>query len=147
MAATRRGRRAVSLLGAAGRRSRSSSVSMSRAVAARRSVKRAVSFFIVALIAATPVPAKWGQLQTEWVKLGRVGGADRRPGMWNRLRLRRWLRFLMIATLALVLLPYALTPIYAVVDPVSTAMLWRRMSGARVERHPGSLRPLFTGLP
>src|SRR6187401_121160 len=147
MAATRRGGRAVSLLSAAGLRSRSSSVSMSRAVAARRSVKRAVSFFIVALIAATPVPAKWGQLQTEWVKLGRMDGSDRRPGMWNRPRLRRGLRFLMIAILALVLLPYALTPIYAVVDPVSTAMLWRRMTGARVERHPVPLSRISPALP
>lgn len=37
--------------------------------------------------------------------------------------------------LAIVLLPYLFTPLYAVVNPVSTAMLWRRLSGARVERH------------
>src|SRR5512146_73348 len=123
MAATRRDGRAVSPLSTAELRSRSSSVSMSRAVAARRSVNRAVSFFIVALIAATPAPAKWGHSQTEWVKFGRMDGSDRRSGMWNRPRLARGLRFLMIAVLALVLLPYALTPMYAVVDPVSTAML------------------------
>ena len=53
----------------------------------------------------------------------------------------------MIALLALVLLPYALTPIYAVVDPVSTTMLWRRMSGARVERHSVSLSRMSPALP
>ena len=37
--------------------------------------------------------------------------------------------------LAILLLPYVLTPLYAVVDPVSTTMLWRRLTGARVERH------------
>src|SRR4249920_2826018 len=147
MAAIRRGGRAVSLLSAAGRRSRSSSVSMSRAVAPRRSVKRAVSFFIVALIAATPASAKWGQSWIEWVRLGRMDGPDKRSGMGNRPRLRRGLRVLMIALLALVLLPYALTPIYAVVDPVSTTMLWRRMSGARVERHSVPLSRIAPALP
>ena len=37
--------------------------------------------------------------------------------------------------LAILFLPYLLTPIYAVVDPISTVMLWRRLSGARVERY------------
>jgi monofunctional glycosyltransferase len=32
------------------------------------------------------------------------------------------------------LLPYLLTPLYRVVDPVSTLMLWRWVNGARVER-------------
>ena len=32
------------------------------------------------------------------------------------------------------LLPYVLVPLYRVVDPVSTLMLWRWASGARVER-------------
>ena len=76
-----------------------------------------------------------------------MDGSDKRSGMWSRLRLRRGLRFLMIAILALVLLPYALTPIYAVVDPVSTAMLWRRMTGARVERHPVPLSRISPALP
>src|SRR6187551_3642440 len=147
MAATRRGGRAVSLLSTAGLRSRSSSVSMSRAVAARRSVKRAVSFFIVALIAATPAPAKWGQSQTEWVRLGQMDGSDRRSGMWSGPRLRRGLRILMIVLLALVLLPYVLTPIYAVVDPVSTTMLWRRLSGARVEQHYVPISRISPALP
>lgn len=36
--------------------------------------------------------------------------------------------------MALVLLPYLITPLYAVVNPVSTVMLWRRVTGERVER-------------
>ena len=51
------------------------------------------------------------------------------------LRLPRPLRAVAIAALAILLLPYLLTPLYAVVNPVSTVMLWRRLSGARVERH------------
>src|SRR5215467_2681219 len=64
-----------------------------------------------------------------------MDGSDKSAGRLNWLRLHRGLRVLVIAILALALLPYVLTPIYAVVDPVSTTMLWRRVSGARVERH------------
>lgn len=46
----------------------------------------------------------------------------------------RLLRVIVLALLAVVLLPYLITPLYAVVDPVSTSMLWRRLTGARVER-------------
>ena len=49
-------------------------------------------------------------------------------------RLPRPLRAAAFAVLALLLLPYALTPLYAVVEPSSTVMIWRRMTGARVER-------------
>jgi monofunctional glycosyltransferase len=52
-------------------------------------------------------------------------------------RARRWLTRLAWAVLAvvvaIVLLPYVLTPLYRVVDPVSTLMLWRWATGARVE--------------
>jgi monofunctional glycosyltransferase len=34
----------------------------------------------------------------------------------------------------LLILPYLLTPLYRVVDPVSTLMLWRWVTSARVER-------------
>jgi monofunctional biosynthetic peptidoglycan transglycosylase len=49
-------------------------------------------------------------------------------------RVARPLRAVIFAVLALLLLPYMLTPLYAVVDPTSTVMLWRTMTGARVER-------------
>ena len=54
---------------------------------------------------------------------------------WRISRLPRVLRVIVIAVLAILFLPYLLTPIYAVVDPISTVMLWRRLSGARVERY------------
>jgi monofunctional biosynthetic peptidoglycan transglycosylase len=46
----------------------------------------------------------------------------------------RPLRAVAVAVLALFLLPYAITPFYAFGQPVSTMMLWRRMTGERVER-------------
>ena len=45
----------------------------------------------------------------------------------------RPLRTVGLAVLVLLLAPYAITPFYAVVDPVSTVMLWRRVTGERVE--------------
>jgi monofunctional biosynthetic peptidoglycan transglycosylase len=38
------------------------------------------------------------------------------------------------AIVAFVLVPYAIAPLYRFVDPVSTPMLWRWATGARVER-------------
>jgi monofunctional glycosyltransferase len=49
-------------------------------------------------------------------------------------RVKRTLRAVALVLLVLLLLPYAITPIYAVVEPVSTVMLWRRMTGAPVIR-------------
>jgi monofunctional biosynthetic peptidoglycan transglycosylase len=50
------------------------------------------------------------------------------------MRWRALLRVLAIAVLALVVLPYAIVPFYSYGEPVSTVMLWRRLTGARVER-------------
>jgi len=47
--------------------------------------------------------------------------------------LRRLLVVLAVVFLALVLLPYAIAPLYRFVQPVSTPMLWRMATGARVE--------------
>jgi monofunctional glycosyltransferase len=46
----------------------------------------------------------------------------------------RVLRWLIAAVVAVLLLPYLLTPLYRVIDPVSTLMLARRVVGKRVER-------------
>jgi monofunctional biosynthetic peptidoglycan transglycosylase len=46
----------------------------------------------------------------------------------------RLLKAVAIAVLLILLAPYLLTPLYRVVDPVSTLMLWRRATGKRVER-------------
>jgi monofunctional biosynthetic peptidoglycan transglycosylase len=54
-------------------------------------------------------------------------GSRRRTG----LCLARWL---IVAVAAVLLLPYLLTPLYRVIDPVSTLMLARWMLGKRVER-------------
>jgi monofunctional biosynthetic peptidoglycan transglycosylase len=42
-------------------------------------------------------------------------------------------RGLIILLLTALLLPYVLTPLYLIFNPVSTVMLWRWMTGARVE--------------
>jgi monofunctional biosynthetic peptidoglycan transglycosylase len=47
---------------------------------------------------------------------------------------RRWLATLAVIVLALILLPYVIAPFYRVINPVSTLMLWRWATGARVER-------------
>ncbi len=49
-------------------------------------------------------------------------------------RVPRLLRWVLFAVLFVLLLPYALTPLYAVVNPISTLMLWRTVTGQRVER-------------
>ena len=48
--------------------------------------------------------------------------------------MRRVAVILIIAAVVLVLVPYALAPLYRFIDPVSTPMLWRFATGARVER-------------
>jgi monofunctional biosynthetic peptidoglycan transglycosylase len=50
------------------------------------------------------------------------------------LGLSRPLRAILLALLGLILLPYALTPLYAVMEPFSTVMLWRRLAGEPVAR-------------
>src|ERR1700746_1793183 len=61
------------------------------------------------------------------------------PGLAKpRPRPRRWLSRLAwplaLAILVVVLLPYLLVPLYRTLNPVSTLMLWRWATGARVER-------------
>jgi monofunctional glycosyltransferase len=46
----------------------------------------------------------------------------------------RIVRGVLVLVLATLLLPYVLTPLYRIFDPVSTVMLWRWLKGARVER-------------
>jgi len=46
----------------------------------------------------------------------------------------RLVRWLIVAVVAVLLLPYLLTPLYRVVDPVSTPMLARWVLGKRVDR-------------
>ncbi len=62
-------------------------------------------------------------------------------------RFSRPVRAVLVALLVLFLLPYVLTPLYAVVDPVSTVMIWRRMAGERVERIYVPLARISNNLP
>ena len=62
-------------------------------------------------------------------------------------RLPRSLRAIFLLLLLLLLLPYVLTPLYAVVDPVSTVMLWRSLTGQRVERRTVPLARIAPALP
>jgi monofunctional biosynthetic peptidoglycan transglycosylase len=59
----------------------------------------------------------------------------------------RPLRAAGFAVLVLLLLPYAITPFYAFGEPVSTAILWRRIAGERVERVYVSLPRISPNLP
>jgi len=52
-----------------------------------------------------------------------------------------------IATLVVLLLPYLLVPLYRVVNPVSTPMLWRWATGARVEHSFVPLERMAPALP
>jgi monofunctional glycosyltransferase len=45
---------------------------------------------------------------------------------------RRLAVFFFVVAVVLVLVPYAIAPLYRFIDPVSAPMLWRRASGARV---------------
>jgi monofunctional biosynthetic peptidoglycan transglycosylase len=56
------------------------------------------------------------------------------PPTWFRGSLPWAIRVLVVGVALLLLLPYVLTPLYRVVDPVSTLMLWRWAKRARVER-------------
>jgi monofunctional biosynthetic peptidoglycan transglycosylase len=54
--------------------------------------------------------------------------------MQTRRILLRLVWVVVVALVLVLLLPYLLVPLYRVVDPVSTLMVWRWMTGARVER-------------
>jgi len=64
-----------------------------------------------------------------------------------RTRLRRAIRVVLVAAVVLFALPYAIAPLYRVVNPVSTLMLWRFATGARVERLPVPIGRIAAVLP
>lgn len=47
--------------------------------------------------------------------------------------LPRWLKIALFVLIIALAVPYALTPLYRFVDPVSTSMLWRSVTGQRVQ--------------
>jgi monofunctional glycosyltransferase len=52
----------------------------------------------------------------------------------GRHPIRRFIRVVVVIVVVLLLLPFGLSLLYGVVAPVSTLMLWRAVSGQRVER-------------
>ena len=48
--------------------------------------------------------------------------------------MRRAIRVIVLVVAGLLLLPYLLTPLYRIGHPVSTLMIWRRLSGAPMSR-------------
>ena len=52
----------------------------------------------------------------------------------RRSALRRAALAVAALVFAFLIAPYLIAPFYRFVDPVSTPMLWRRLTGARVER-------------
>jgi monofunctional glycosyltransferase len=64
-----------------------------------------------------------------------------------RPRLRRRFRLLAIAIIGLIAAPYAIAPLYRVIDPVSMPMLWRWMTGAPVVRVVVPLSHMAPALP
>ncbi len=73
--------------------------------------------------------------------------SGQRQGVFGWSRLAWPLRAVVRVLLVLLFLPYLLTPLYAVVNPVSTVMLWRQVSGQRVERRYVPLSRIAPGLP
>ena len=68
-------------------------------------------------------------------------------GILGLPRVPRPLRAVIVVVLVLLALPYLLTPLYALVDPVSTVMLWRQATGQRVERRYVPLSRIAPALP
>ena len=62
-------------------------------------------------------------------------------------KLFRLIRAVLVAVVLILLAPYLLTPLYHVVNPVSTLMLWRWATGARVERAWTPLTTIAPALP
>jgi monofunctional glycosyltransferase len=65
----------------------------------------------------------------------------------TRAALRRSLVALIVVVLIVLLLPYLIVPLYRFVDPVSVPMLWRHLTGRRVERIFVSIGDMAPSLP
>ena len=67
--------------------------------------------------------------------------------VWRWSRFRRPLVGCVIVLLVLLIAPYVIAPLYRVIDPISTPMLWRWSTGARVQHTFVSLRRIAPVLP
>jgi monofunctional biosynthetic peptidoglycan transglycosylase len=70
-----------------------------------------------------------------------------RAALFSSPRLRRAVLWLAGIVLILLIAPYIIAPFYRFIDPVSTLMLWRRMTGQRVERIYTPLDSIAPALP
>ena len=68
-------------------------------------------------------------------------------GLRKALKSSRLLRAVIVAAGLFVLLPYGLAPLYRFVNPVSTLMVWRWVTGQRVERTFVPLSQIAPALP
>lgn len=68
-------------------------------------------------------------------------------GLGKALRSSRPLRAAIVVAGVFILLPYALVPLYRFVNPVSTPMVWRWVTGQRVERTFVPLAQIAPALP
>lgn len=68
-------------------------------------------------------------------------------GLGKALKTSRPLRVVILLAAAFILLPYLLVPLYRVVNPVSTLMVWRWVTGKKVERAFVSLPQIAPALP
>ena len=67
--------------------------------------------------------------------------------MSRKLTTKRALVFVAVALIVVLAAPYVIAPFYRVIDPVSTLMVWRWLTGARVERTWLSLGRMAPALP
>src|SRR5436305_597136 len=94
----------------------------------------------------------WARRYDGFINGRMVPVTQRQPRLASRPQHRRRTLARLAWALALVvgfvlLLPYLLTPLYRVIDPVSTLMLWRWANGARVERQFVSIDRMAPALP
>src|SRR5215216_8061562 len=68
-------------------------------------------------------------------------------GLRKALKTSRLLRAIIVVAGLFVLLPYVLVPFYRFVNPVSTLMVWRWVTGQRVERTFVPLSQIAPALP
>jgi monofunctional biosynthetic peptidoglycan transglycosylase len=73
--------------------------------------------------------------------------ASRRFATKQKRPILRALKILALIVLVVLLIPYVLTPIYRTGHPVSTLMIWRRLTGAPVSRQWIDLHAMSPSLP
>ena len=73
--------------------------------------------------------------------------ASRRVATKQKRPILRALKILALIVLAALLIPYVLTPFYRTGHPVSTLMIWRRLTGAPVSRQWIDLHAMSPSLP